>query len=398
LAVVAALMTVGTACNSRLLRPPATIFVDGGETNLTPAADTDQRSFPAVLLSFFPSQIQLYAGDSLRFDMRYNGEPHTVALGTLVDDAVKAANRLGPQAGVRKVEGLPEMRRVPQLLPGTVESRSPKVNRSAAEPCFLDSGEPPNSATGGALPCPERDKPEFDGTQSFYSSGFLPEGEGFRIKLSSDTRPGAYRFMCLVHRAAMQGEIEVRRPGTGRPAVAKVKIAARDEQRVVTAAVTTYATDAAKRNGLPVLAGVGSTGQIRGFVAGFVPDLVKARVGEPVSWRLFETHSISFNPARQARDGLVVQERGGEVRLNLDAWRSVGSIPPPYPVVSYPPPANKKASIDGGTYDGEGPFSSGVIRATPPLAVTYTLRFAKRGTYPYFCLVHDGMRGRVVVS
>lgn len=396
-AIALALSIVGVACNSRLLRPPATVFVDGGESTVTANVGTEQLRFPAVLLSFIPSTVPLHPGDSVKFDIRYNGEPHTVALGTLVDEAVSAIEGLGPGAPAADVENLAEMQRLPDVFPRSVGDGDPRVNRSAAERCFLDSGSPPNSATGGTEPCPERRQPNFDGTQSFYSSGFLPEGEGFRMALSRDIRPGTYRFMCLVHRAQMTGALEVREPGVERPSVAQLKILGRDEQRVVAASVTTAARDAATPPEGVVLAGAGPEGEVRGFMSAFIPEVFTTRVGEPVEWKVFEMHTISFRPARRARDGILLKERGGEVRINLEAWKPDGAPSPPPEALVYPPPP-EPVSIDGGTWPGEGSFSSGILRAIPPGRLTYTLRFSEPGTYAYFCLVHDQMRGRIEVS
>lgn len=395
-AVAVALALAGSGCNSRLLRPPATVFVDGGESSVTANVGDEQFTFPSVLLSFFPSNVPLHPGDSVKFDIRYNGEPHTVALGKLVDAAVTAVEGLGPGAGLADVENLAEMQKLPDVFPRAVGDGDPKVNRSAAERCFLDKGAPPNSPTGGAKPCPERGQPDFDGTQSFYSSGFLPEGEGFRMKLSNDTRPGTYRFMCLVHRAAMTGSLEVRARDAERPGVSQVKIAGRDEQRVVAAAVATAARDSATPPDGVVLAGAGPEGEVRGFVSAFIPNVLQTRVGRKVEWRLFEMHSISFKPARRARDGILLQESGGQVKINVEAWKPVGSPQPPPEALAFPPPA-EPVSIDGGTWSGEGSFSSGILRAVPPGKVIYTLSFAEPGTYSYVCLVHDQMRGRIEV-
>jgi len=394
LALVCVLTLAATGCNSKLLRPPATIYVDGGETTVTPAVQ-QTAAYPAVFLSYFPSTVQLHAGDSVRFDIRYNGEPHTVAFGSLIDSALAGADKLGPQATVNAVEALPEMQKIPDVLPRVVGTGDPKVNRSAAEPCFLDSGLPANSPTGGTPPCAKRSQPAFDGRQSFYSSGFLSEGESFRVKLSSDIKPGTYRFMCLVHRTTMTGSIEIVRGS--RPNVAQVKQAGRNEQRIVAASVTTAGTDAAKRPNEPIQAGAGEPGVIRGFVSAFVPDRITVHTGEPLTWQLFEMHSISFRPSRQSRAGLVRRERNGDVKLNLDAWRAVGSPQPPPAAFAYPPPA-KPVAVDGGTWSGDGVFSSGVLRASPPGTVTYTLRFSKPGTYAYQCVVHRAMRGRVIVA
>ncbi|MGH7859911.1 MAG: hypothetical protein ACREQY_21505, partial [Candidatus Binatia bacterium] len=164
------LLVLAPACNSRLLRPPATIFVDGGESSVTANVGDEQLRFPAVLLSFIPSTVPLHPGDGLRFDIRFNGEPHTVALGKLVDAAVTAVEALGPTATLTDIENLAEMQKLPDVFPRAPGEGDPKVNRSAAERCFLDEGDPPNSPAGGAPPCPEQDQPDFDGAQALYSS------------------------------------------------------------------------------------------------------------------------------------------------------------------------------------------------------------------------------------
>ena len=392
---VVALGLVASGCNSRVLRPPAIVSLDSGEASVSiPVGDRVHR-FSSVFISFSPSTLTLHPGDGVKFEVRYTGEPHTVAMGTLIDSAVGVIDRLGPEATLDQIEGLPEMRRVPTLLPNA-PGPDPEVNRSAAERCFLDSERPPVSVSGGAPACPRRDQPDFDGTQSFYSSGFIPEGEGFRVKVSGDTKPGTYRFMCLVHRATMHGSIEVTSPNVPRPNVRQVKIAGRDEQRVVAAALREPAETAANAENVPIAAGTGPSGLVRSFVSSFIPSVAKARVGEPVRWRLFRTHSISFNPSRRASDGILVQERDGTVKINKEAWQPAG-VDVPVAATRYPPP-RQRVEIDAGTWSGDGARSTGVLRAIPPLSVTYTLRFAKPGTYDYVCLVHNSMRGRIEVS
>ena len=53
-------------------------------------------------------------------------------------------------------------------------------------------------------------------------------------------------------------------------------------------------------------------------------------------------------------------------------------------------------SVDAGTFDGSGGFKSngtGWARGDK-----YSVTFTKKGTYPYACIVHPGMIGRVVVA
>lgn len=390
-----ALALVGAGCNSKLLRPPVTIFADSGGRQIgVTVADIDHR-YNAVMFSYFPSRIALHPGDAVNVDVRDTGEPHTVAFGTLVDDAAQAIAELGPSGDPAAAEALPEMRRIPSVLPAVTEGTSPRVNASAAERCFLESGTPPVSPTGGARPCPEADQPDFDGTQAFYSSGFLEEGEPFRMKLSGETTPGTYAFMCLVHRSQMMGAIEVRTTTAERPPVADVREAARAEENEVASTLEPAARRAAENDSGAVLAGAGPEGRIRGLLASFVPETTRARTGERVRWDLFGMHSISFDPAREAQEGVLIEDGDG-VRLNLDAWKAVGADPPPAATSGSARAA--EIAVDGGSWDGDEPISSGVLRSTPPAAVTYSLAFTEPGTYSYRCLVHQRMRGRVVVE
>lgn len=393
MAVVIALF--GAGCNSRLIRPPLTIFVDGGGRQIgTTVRERDYR-FNSVMLSFLPSRAPVHPGDAVNFELRDSGEPHTVAMGRLVDRAITALSTLGGTEGIRTIEGLPQMRALPSLFPNSVSGDSPRVNASAAERCFLDSGTPPVATEGGAPACEERDQPEFDGTHELYSSGFLEEGEPFRVKLASDLRPGAYAFMCLVHRSSMTGAIEVRAKDVDRPPVAEVREQGRDQENEVVATLEPPARRSVQRRGDTVLAGTGPVGRARGLVSSFIPERARARVGTPVTWELFGMHSISFDPSRDAEEGIVIEDRDG-VHLNLDAWRAVGS--PSDPRAFSFPPAEPALEIDGGTWSGEETFSSGVLRATAPATITYSLEFAEPGTYRYRCLVHPRMRGRIVVE
>ncbi len=56
-----------------------------------------------------------------------------------------------------------------------------------------------------------------------------------------------------------------------------------------------------------------------------------------------------------------------------------------------PPP-----TFDGGTYNGEGPWSSGLIGSPPYLE--YTMRISEPGTYDYACLIHPPMVGTIEVT
>lgn len=385
------LVVLASGCNSKLLRPPAIVFADSGEYGVKTSVREENRAFPSVFTAFVPSQVPLHPGDALNFQLRDTGEPHSVALGTLVNAAVDAAEALGPTATLKQIEALKPMKAVPSVFSTKLSDGVLGLNGSAAERCFV--------SPTGAEPCEETDQPDFDGTQPFFSSGVLEEGEPFRLKLSDDTAPGTYRFMCLVHRSTMTGTVEVVDKKTERPPVADLRAQADAEQDEIASTLEPSAREAAtdaKVDGGPVIAGTGPEGLSRGFVSAFFAREVTASVGTPLRWNFHRAHTISFGPSREAKEGLVLSDGDG-VRINEDAWKAVGSKEPPSDLIAVTP-KKKSYAIDGGTWDGEGEWSSGVIRATPPTKVSYTMRFSKAGTYRYSCLIHQAMRGTVTVE
>jgi plastocyanin len=397
--IVLVLLVFGASgCNSKLLRPPAIVFADSGEYGVKTSVREENRSFPSVLTAFLPSAVPLHPGDSVNFQLRDTGEPHSVALGGIIDAAVDAAEALGPSATLKQIEALKQMKAVPSVISTRVGTGDlagvPELNGAAAERCFLADGLPSAPST-----CTEVDQPDFDGTQPFFSSGVLEEGEPFRIKLSDETRPGSYRFMCLVHRSAMTGALEVVDKNADRPAVAKLREDADREQNEVAStlepAARIAATDA-KQDGGPVITGTGPEGLSRGFVSAFFDRDVKTTIGKPLRFEFHRAHTITFNPSRDAKEGFILSDGDG-VRVNEDAYKAVGSAAPPTALVKVTP-AKKSYGIQGGTWDGEGEWSSGVIRATPPTKVTYEMRFSKAGRYRYSCLIHPSMHGTVEVS
>lgn len=166
------------------------------------------------------------------------------------------------------------------------------------------------------------------------------------------TGPGNYTYYCYVHGAMMKGEVHVRPAGTPYPHTqqwytvqAAMGRAAMIAHLEVLKARTLVATTSQH-------VFVGASDDV-GFVMAFLRKNVTVHVGQSVTFDL-------------GRNG----------------------FPVPHTVTFGPDPANPlpPSGGDPAAYAG-GPLSSGVI--LPP--ATFTVTFTKVGTYPFRCLIHDGM-------
>ncbi|HEX9236700.1 MAG TPA: hypothetical protein VF972_10530, partial [Actinomycetota bacterium] len=247
-------------------------------------------------------------------------------------------------------------------------------------------------------------QPAFDGTQSFYSSGWLASGSPFAVKLSASIKPGAYKYMCLVHREGMTGTIIVVDHSQSVPSPDQQAATGQADLVSQTATFQPAVGPLAKGTNpelkfLPsgpkiALAGSGLQ-EANGGIDQFGPAEITATVGSTISWIVLGPHTISFNAPTDAQ-GIHTP---GSSQLNHKAIDPVGGPgqtaysnysgngPPPAPLV-----------IKGGSFDGNGFRSSGVIFSFPPAVLEYQLTFTAKGTFPYKCLVHDGMKGTVTIQ
>src|SRR4051794_10957529 len=191
LCVVVAVFSVGVAaCGSSKSSSAQTRKVQ---------VDGTSDKFNAAFLQYFPKRVTVHPGDTVDFHENWTGEPHTVTMGTLVESALKAAQGANPNGPPP-----PELQKLPTLLP----EGPGDANQNAAQPCFLTTGEPP-SDTKTACGKDQQSQPDFTGTQTYYNSGFLPEDDTFKVKLSSDIKPGTYSYYCNLHGPDMSGSIVV---------------------------------------------------------------------------------------------------------------------------------------------------------------------------------------------
>jgi plastocyanin len=367
---------------------------------------------------FFPRSMKAHPGQTLVFRRQFTGEQHSVVFGTIPTEVVDKVERIdfkyakvgddATRAELDEVEN--QVTDVIKPLPPFAEY--PNVAQSAAQPCYLDKGPLPRDVD---TPCTreQQRQPEFNGKQAYYSSGLIPtsgpDANEYRVPLADDIKPGNYRYYCAVHFPYMQGKIQVM-PGDGElPDAREVE---RTWKGSLTAlenplrdALAAARKDQATLHDIKLsspFAGVYAHPEFSVAVAEFVPKTITARVGEAVTWTVLWGHTITFNAPRELPAAFITDE-DGTVRRNPEVDQATGGAPPVEPLnfdqprlIAHQTRFPEIRRIDGGTWDGEGYFSSGLIGSEP--YAKYTLRVAKAGRYSFRCLIHPRMRGTLVVN
>jgi plastocyanin len=182
--------------------------------------DYNNPDFANIAISYFPKVVNVHPGDTVHFKQAWNGEPHSVTMGTLTEKALGIINPLMekyPNGEGAPPEAQQQFDAAFKDLPFMLDDDN-NVVQAAAQPCFLDSGTPPTERTKA---CPKRAQPAFTGKQAYYSSGFIPyagnNGNSYDVKLAADIKPGTYHFYCDFHGPEMQGQIVVKPKGAAIP-------------------------------------------------------------------------------------------------------------------------------------------------------------------------------------
>ena len=397
--MVTALVVVAAACSSNNNKKASTTGTTAKEAaGLTVQLDGKTSAYQGAFTAFFPDQVSAHPGDTVTFSVPHVNEPHTVAFGTLANDAVAKIEKLGPTASFAAQENSPELLKMPDVFPHKVGNGPPDANQSAAQPCFLQTGVPPLSLTGGAPACPKVAQPDFDGTQSFYNSGVLMnDGDKFKMKLSPSIKPGTYSYMCLIHRGGMTAKLTVVPPSQSIPTPSQVTAAGTQQFDQLAAKLQPVAASAETPSGSTVKAGLGDPSVFNALVTQFGPKDVSVPVGGTVTWNMFLFHSISFG-ATAADVGAFTKAADGSIHLSEKAGAPAGINVPPA-AFEFPPADNAQPiPIDGGSYDGNGFKSTGIVGSVPPALISPKLAFTKAGTFTYRCLFHRDMQGTIKVG
>jgi plastocyanin len=376
----------------------ATAAETGGQA-FTIEVDGKADGFSVGFSAFFPDRLTVHPGDTVTVKLNsVSGQPHTAGLGTLVDTAVAKLGQLGPQASLAAQENSPEMLRLPDAYPHEVTGGPQDANQSAAQPCFLDTGIPPLSLTGGAPACPRRDQPEFNGTQSFYNSGVLKDaGDAFTVPFAKTTKPGAYSLMCMLHRSAGTGQITVVSSDQPIPSPEEATAAGRRQLQSYVDILQPVAASADQATPDNAVAGAADPNLYSGLVTQFGPQTISIPVGGTATWHINGFHTISFGAGNSA-SGSLVKATDGSIHLNPEGVLPAGYQVPDAAFVYPPPDDGRPVVIDGGRWDGSGFRSTGLVASYPPVLITLRQTFTEAGTYPYRCLFHPAMAGAVKVG
>jgi plastocyanin len=376
-----------------------------GAQTFTVNVDQTSPKANVSFLAYFPRSITVHPGDSVVFDWAGNGEPHTVTLGSLTDSAVSAFNRLTPAQKQSNGPPPPAFAAIDATVPSLFPQGPGDATQSVANPCFQRVGPV------GSNICPnsQHEQPAFDGQFAYYNSGWLNSGQKWTMHLSGAISPGTYRFMCALHREEMQGKINVVPASkTIMSPSAQFALGQKQFTRAVKPLAPAIAT---LRQGQPpiphvtlpdspnaVLAGSGVPSS-PGAVDEFGKSTIKIPVGGTVTWWIIGPHSITFN-SDKTNDDIRAVAPDGTVHANPNAFPPAGGPGEPPPGKGGPTKGLHFKVVASSSWNGQGHHSSGVFTNSfgPPVIEGYKLKFTKAGTYHYICVVHDHMKGTVVVG
>jgi len=391
----------------------------GGSQTRTVLMDYSNDQFASAYLGFFPYEVAVHPGDTLVVKQTWTGEPHTFTGGTLVDPLAKAVEPYLPKYHQSGFASLPQEEPKALIdasakLPAVFDEKTNAIAQNGSQPCYLDTGEPPKNIN---TPCPHRAQPPFNGRQSFYSSGYVhyagPSGNTYRMPVAKDATPGHYFFFCIVHGPLMSTYVDIKPRGEHIASQAEVTRTAGKEIDVWSKPlVTGWNAAVAGRVEPPLeakdLVAPGSR-YFKGIFVGFgalpnekvqfeeginefIPRKTTAKVNTPVTWTTFGGHTISFDVPKYLP--LFTVKKDGTVERNPVIDNPAGGAP------NLGPPQDKPRKVDGGTWDGDHFWSSGMIETGNGnnLYVQYTLRFSKPGTYRYACLVHPAMVADITIT
>ena len=350
----------------------------GDGNTRTVAVDYNFDDFVGSFLGYFPRNVTVKPGMTLKFHQTWTGAPHSVTF-------VKAPADVNAQF----------LAQFPRFFNGG------RIAQDAAQPCF--------AKTLADLPldhsaCSKADQvqPEFTGRYAYYSSGLIrsegPSANNFEMKIANDATPGAYFYYCNLHGLTMSGFVTVSKSAKVATQRALNRVGRNEAQTIAAPLLAEYRKE---KNGTSIhkgnLAGSGdpSTQGIAAEINEFTPRQITTVVGDKVTWTFVGNHSISFNVPTFTP--LFTKTNAGEIVVTEGLDKPAGGWPgAPAGHKAYPALTDATVALDAGNFNGTHAFTSSGIGFNT--GDTYAVTFTKKGTYPYACVIHPGMIGKVVVT
>lgn len=249
---------------------------------------------------------------------------------------------------------------VPLIIGGEVNGQPMPLLNTAVAYNSVESG---STYTGGDL-----------------SSGLPPFTGSPTFSLVMDLEPGTYSYLCDVH-PGMVGVLTVVDDSTAIPSPHEVSLQAENDiNAVVGASMGMFNQLSAEAqmttDGDELAVQAGSEGAIT--LNNFFPFTAIIHAGQSVTWTVpagsLDPHTIS-SPSLLGQDFLPVEVEG--------------QAP-----VFVAGPAGAPSVASGSEVGADTDFNSGLVLP----GQSYTLTFTEPGVYSYFCSLHIGMQGTVIVQ
>jgi plastocyanin len=146
----------------------------------------------------------------------------------------------------------------------------------------------------------------------------------------------------------------------------------------------------------PVYAGTPPKGTLTGVPPttvdnAFYPSTIKVHVGDSIAFKFLGFHNVLFPPKGKPSPSFAlvnpaVPVSGAKDAAGADMWFNG------QPSVAFNPQV--AAPTGSKVINGKGTHGSGLPAAKPK---DYKVKFAKTGTFTYYCSIHPGMKGTVTV-
>ena len=393
----------------------------GGGAERTVLVDYRHDQFASAFLRYYPEQVKVRQGDTVRFKQAWTGEPHSVTMGQVVDKLFENMEIINKYDSPEEAaaDGITE-EKIAEIMssfgkvPG-MTGDGYDVYQAGAQPCYVDElddvpffSDPETEEINDDAKCTgeRKQQPDFTGRHALYNSGFIPpEGDDantFVLPIAEDADPGTYFYFCNYHWTNMSGTVEVVERSVSIPSQEQVNRDARKEieedakvalQKLDEAEGATSVESSEGELELP-LAGREADEDYAVIINEFLPKKIDARVNRPVTWTFDGiAHTVSFNVPKYF-PVFTVDEDSGEVEWNPKSYEPVGWEVPERPESDDDEDAPPR-QVDVGKWDGGGGFrSSGALDP----GETFTVTFTKTGTYAYACVLHPQMVGTVTVK